>query len=190
MPTRPVSVTFFFTVHSFYEYVQSNQWNMRDSKKPLEQEQTFFQRPSFFCAFVFGPLNEESIWLNNQQGIASLLLSCDKRIKKSQSFKQFMLRQSPPLWLTRLLFKRNSFGLVHFKNVRGVIKYKTYNPAGVLFSLLEESPTPSQQLIEDNFDGNICRCTGYRSILDAMKTFASDAGQTLRKKCVDIEVRE
>ena len=56
------------------------------------------------------------------------------------------------------------------------------------YSLLEENPTPTQQLIEDNFDGNICRCTGYRSILDAMKTFASDAGPNLRKKCVDIEV--
>lgn len=28
--------------------------------------------------------------------------------------------------------------------------------------------------IEDLFDGNLCRCTGYRSILTGMKTFASD----------------
>ena len=90
----------------------------------------------------------------------------------------------------RLLFKRISLGLVQLRNVRVVIKYKTYNSVCVLFSFLEESPIPSQQLIEDNFDGNICRCTGYRPILDAVKTFASDAGPTLRKKCVDIEVRE
>ena len=56
------------------------------------------------------------------------------------------------------------------------------------FSLLEDTPSPTQQEVEDNFDGNICRCTGYRTILDAMKTFASDADEKLLKKCVDIEV--
>ena len=35
-------------------------------------------------------------------------------------------------------------------------------------------PKATKQEIEDIFDGNICRCTGYRSILTGMKTFASD----------------
>ena len=46
---------------------------------------------------------------------------------------------------------------------------------------------PSKQDIEDSFDGHICRCTGYRSILEGMKTFANDWTETdeeNRMKCV------
>ncbi|HLJ27429.1 MAG TPA: molybdopterin cofactor-binding domain-containing protein [Candidatus Angelobacter sp.] len=35
-------------------------------------------------------------------------------------------------------------------------------------------PNATKREIEDAFDGNICRCTGYRAILTGMKTFASD----------------
>ncbi|XP_028415709.1 xanthine dehydrogenase-like [Dendronephthya gigantea] len=41
-----------------------------------------------------------------------------------------------------------------------------------MYSLLSENSQPSKQEIEDGFDGNLCRCTGFRSILDAMKSFA------------------
>lgn len=35
-------------------------------------------------------------------------------------------------------------------------------------------PQATKKEIEDAFDGNLCRCTGYRAILTGMKTFASD----------------
>ncbi|CAG8498876.1 3654_t:CDS:10 [Ambispora gerdemannii] len=42
-----------------------------------------------------------------------------------------------------------------------------------LYALLRNNPEPSKKEIEECFDGNLCRCTGYRPILDAAKTFAS-----------------
>ncbi|KAJ2628791.1 hypothetical protein IW137_005322, partial [Coemansia sp. RSA 1287] len=44
-----------------------------------------------------------------------------------------------------------------------------------LYTLLRNNPKPTELDIEECFDGNLCRCTGYRPILDAAKTFASDA---------------
>ncbi len=42
------------------------------------------------------------------------------------------------------------------------------------YSLLKLNPTPSMVDIEDSFDGNLCRCTGYRPILDSAKSFSAD----------------
>jgi xanthine dehydrogenase/oxidase len=41
-------------------------------------------------------------------------------------------------------------------------------------AFLAANPKPTKHQIEGIFDGNICRCTGYRPILTGMKTFASD----------------
>ena len=63
---RPIRETFFFTAQSFYEYVQSNQSNMRDRKKPSQQEQTFILQcfySLFFRASVSSLLNKESVVL-------------------------------------------------------------------------------------------------------------------------------
>ena len=43
-----------------------------------------------------------------------------------------------------------------------------------MYTLLRNDPAPSAEKLEHGFDGNLCRCTGYRPILDAAKTFACD----------------
>ncbi|KAH6608151.1 xanthine dehydrogenase [Trichoderma cornu-damae] len=43
-----------------------------------------------------------------------------------------------------------------------------------LYALLRNNSTPTQDEVEEAFDGNLCRCTGYRSILDAAHTFSVD----------------
>ncbi|KAM8703649.1 hypothetical protein ACLKA7_008301 [Drosophila subpalustris] len=57
-----------------------------------------------------------------------------------------------------------------------------------MYGLLEGSGGQvSMSEVEDAFGGNICRCTGYRPILDAMKSFAADSNIELPADCVDIE---
>ncbi|KAH8311386.1 hypothetical protein KR044_006006 [Drosophila immigrans] len=57
-----------------------------------------------------------------------------------------------------------------------------------MYGLLEgNGGVVSMSEVEDAFGGNICRCTGYRPILDAMKSFAVDSNIEVPADCVDIE---
>eukprot|EP00040_Diaphanoeca_grandis_P018555 m.97622 g.97622 ORF g.97622 m.97622 type:complete len:1296 (+) comp26995_c0_seq1:59-3946(+) len=45
-----------------------------------------------------------------------------------------------------------------------------------MYSLLQNTATPTEEQVEDAFEGNLCRCTGYRPILSAFKTFCGGDG--------------
>jgi xanthine dehydrogenase/oxidase len=47
-----------------------------------------------------------------------------------------------------------------------------------LYALLRNDSSPSEHDVEEAFDGNLCRCTGYRPILHAAQTFS------VEKSCV------
>lgn len=51
-----------------------------------------------------------------------------------------------------------------------------------LYALVRNNPEPTTHEIEEAFDGNLCRCTGYRPILDAAQTFSVDAGCSKAKR--------
>ncbi|XP_068446454.1 xanthine dehydrogenase/oxidase [Clinocottus analis] len=45
-----------------------------------------------------------------------------------------------------------------------------------MYALLRNNPTPKMADVEEAFQGNLCRCTGYRPILEGYKTFTVDGG--------------
>lgn len=46
-----------------------------------------------------------------------------------------------------------------------------------MYTLFRAHPEASAAFIEENMDGNLCRCTGYRPLLDAAKTLVAPAGR-------------
>ncbi|MFL6305274.1 MAG: molybdopterin cofactor-binding domain-containing protein [Candidatus Sulfotelmatobacter sp.] len=66
-----------------------------------------------------------------------------------------------------------------------------YCSVGFVMNMSEfliNNPRATKKEIEDAFDGNICRCTGYRAILTGMKTFASNwtaEDEKHRMKCLE-----
>jgi len=44
-------------------------------------------------------------------------------------------------------------------------------------SLLRENPNPTEEEIREAIAGNLCRCTGYQKIIEAIKSCAEEAGK-------------
>jgi carbon-monoxide dehydrogenase small subunit len=59
-----------------------------------------------------------------------------------------------------------------------------YCTPGMLMSakaLLEENPNPSEEEIKEAIAGNLCRCTGYFKIIEAIKSVAERAASSLAR---------
>ena len=49
-----------------------------------------------------------------------------------------------------------------------------------IYAFLQENPDPDEEQIKRSIEGNICRCTGYVKIVDAIRTLA--AGRVAGRK--------
>jgi aerobic carbon-monoxide dehydrogenase small subunit len=45
-------------------------------------------------------------------------------------------------------------------------------------SLLQENPNPTEEQVREGLEGNLCRCTGYHNIVQAVLAAAGAAGRT------------
>ncbi len=64
---------------------------------------------------------------------------------------------------------------------RGAVQCGYCTPGIILSAkaLLDNSPTPTEQEVKSALAGNICRCTGYQKIIDAVL----EAARLLRDEC-------
>ncbi len=63
-----------------------------------------------------------------------------------------------------------------------------YCTPGILLvarALLDEDPSPSREAIEEALGGNLCRCTGYLKIFEAIEMAASSSGEEERAHAAD-----
>ncbi|MFA5804802.1 MAG: (2Fe-2S)-binding protein [Melioribacteraceae bacterium] len=58
----------------------------------------------------------------------------------------------------------------------GAVQCGFCSPAMVLsaYALLEENPNPTEEEIKDAIAGNLCRCTGYKQIIEAISESAKE----------------
>ena len=52
-----------------------------------------------------------------------------------------------------------------------------------IHAMLHENPNPSDEEIRHGLSGNLCRCTGYQNIVEAVKL----AAERLRESTLEVE---
>lgn len=68
--------------------------------------------------------------------------------------------------------------------LHGAVQCGFCTPGMVLsaYALLDKNPQPDEEEIKEAIAGNLCRCTGYKQIVDAIKTTANELNKQKKKK--------
>lgn len=120
--------------------------------------------------------------------IPSVMQAYEAATEKRAEVFSAIANASEKKWLPQLLLKKERVGVpseVSHIGINPVAQRLAINngtqcgycTVGFVMNMSEfivNNPTATKAEIEAIFDGNICRCTGYRPILTGMKTFASD----------------
>jgi len=66
----------------------------------------------------------------------------------------------------------------------GAVQCGYCTPGMVLssYALLNANPAPSEEEIKEAIAGNLCRCTGYKQIIEAVKATAGELNKSKKKK--------
>lgn len=67
---------------------------------------------------------------------------------------------------------------------QGAVQCGFCTPGMILsaYALLDKNPQPDEEEIKEAIAGNLCRCTGYKQIVDAVKTTANELVKLKKKK--------
>jgi carbon-monoxide dehydrogenase small subunit len=70
---------------------------------------------------------------------------------------------------------------------KGAIQCGMCTPGFILVSkaLLDENPSPSETEVREAISGNLCRCTGYAKVVEAIMSVATGVGQTGEEETAD-----
>ncbi|HEY0458556.1 MAG TPA: molybdopterin cofactor-binding domain-containing protein [Pyrinomonadaceae bacterium] len=120
-----------------------------------------------------------------------LLFQARKKIKETHRKLLGLNRDSDPMDIRKIADAMNPVAHRLALNNGSQCGYCSVGWVMNMSAFLAENPSPTKREIEDIFDGNICRCTGYRAILTGMKTFASDwseEDEKNRMECITEDV--